>query len=161
MVRLLLLAFIVGVIYLWWHHPQRFRRDFWHRWLVPGIVSFLALLYAGSPIDLIPDFTPIGFLDDIIILLSTFWWVRQRMEKIPIEPDRRREPKSNGPRKEVWDPYAVLGISRGASRDEVTRAYREQMKLYHPDRVAELGDELQRVAHQKAIDIQRAYKELS
>jgi DnaJ-domain-containing protein 1 len=35
------------------------------------------------------------------------------------------------------------------------------MKLYHPDRVAELGEELQRVAHQKSIDIQRAYKELS
>jgi DnaJ-domain-containing protein 1 len=55
------------------------------------------------------------------------------------------------------DPYAVLGVPRGASPDEITRAYREQMKRYHPDRVADLGDELQQVAHRKTLAIQRAY----
>jgi hypothetical protein len=34
------------------------------------------------------------------------------------------------------------------------------MKLYHPDRVADLGHELQELAHRKALDIQRAYAEL-
>ena len=29
------------------------------------------------------------------------------------------------------------------------------MKRYHPDRVNQLGEELQRVAHQKTLDIQR------
>jgi DnaJ like chaperone protein len=55
------------------------------------------------------------------------------------------------------DPYAVLGVPRDASPEEITRAYREQMKRYHPDRVADLGDELQRVAHRKTLAIQRAY----
>jgi preprotein translocase subunit Sec63 len=59
-----------------------------------------------------------------------------------------------------WDPYAVLGVPSGASPDDVARAYREQMKRYHPDRVADLGPELQELAHRKALDIQRAYAEL-
>lgn len=31
------------------------------------------------------------------------------------------------------DPYAVLGVARGASKDEVTQAYRKLAKKYHPD----------------------------
>jgi len=54
----------------------------------------------------------------------------------------------------------VLGIRRGASAAEIGHAYRAQMKLYHPDRVADLGPELRGVAHRKAVDIQRAYEEL-
>jgi DnaJ-class molecular chaperone len=54
----------------------------------------------------------------------------------------------------------VLGVPRDASPEDVTRAYREQMKRYHPDRVADLGPELQQVAHQKSLDIQRAFREL-
>jgi DnaJ-domain-containing protein 1 len=34
------------------------------------------------------------------------------------------------------------------------------MKRYHPDRVDDLGEELQRVAHEKTLAIQRAYEEL-
>ena len=60
-----------------------------------------------------------------------------------------------------WDPYAVLGVARGASRDQIRDAYREQLKLYHPDRVSGLGEELQALAHDKVIEIQRAYEELT
>ncbi len=60
-----------------------------------------------------------------------------------------------------WDPWAVLGVTRGASRDEIVRAYREQLKRYHPDRVADLGPELQEVAHRKTVELQRAYAELN
>ena len=68
---------------------------------------------------------------------------------VPGEPSQR------------WDPWAVLGVPRGASRDEIARAYREQLKRYHPDRVADLGPELQQVAHRKTVELQRAYAELS
>ena len=58
------------------------------------------------------------------------------------------------------DPWTVLGVRRGASRDEIRRGYREQMKRYHPDRVDDLGEELRAVAHAKVLAIQRAYREL-
>ena len=60
-----------------------------------------------------------------------------------------------------WDPHAVLGVARGASREVITRAYREQLKRYHPDRVADLGTELQQLAHRKTVELQRAYGELT
>jgi preprotein translocase subunit Sec63 len=60
-----------------------------------------------------------------------------------------------------WDPWAVLGVPRDASREQIARAYRDQVKRYHPDRVADLGPELQQVAHRKTVELQRAYAELT
>jgi preprotein translocase subunit Sec63 len=59
------------------------------------------------------------------------------------------------------DPWEVLGVPRGASREEITRAYRERLKEYHPDRVAQLGTELRELAHEKTVEIRRAYERLT
>ncbi len=61
----------------------------------------------------------------------------------------------------TFDPYAVLGISRDASPEEVRAAYRREMVNYHPDKVAHLGKELQELAKTKAQEINRAYEELA
>jgi DnaJ-domain-containing protein 1 len=73
----------------------------------------------------------------------------------------RRGPRGQTSDGATWDPHAVLGVPRGASVEAVTQAYRERLKEYHPDRVANLGRELQELAHQKTLDIQRAYAELT
>lgn len=33
----------------------------------------------------------------------------------------------------MTDPYTTLGVSRTATADEVTRAYRDQLRTHHPD----------------------------
>lgn len=133
------------------------------QWLTAVAAILLVFLYVRSPIDLIPDGMPVGFLDDLLIATGAYVWLRRRMgleeEPAPGQEDPRetRRPSPGG----KWDPYAVLGIEHGASREEISRAYRKQMKRYHPDRVDDLGEELQRVAHERTLEIQRAYEELT
>ena len=127
-------------------------------WLRIAAAGLFVLLYLRSPIDLIPDrLGPIGLLDDLFVLLVFLAWARKQLSAAP--PYRATRRDSSYP--EGWNPYRVLGVEPGASSDDITQAYREQMKRYHPDRVADLGEELQQLAHRKAIEIQRAYEELS
>ncbi len=51
-------------------------------------------------------------------------------------------------------------MERSATRDAIRAAYRERMKEYHPDKVAQLGEALQKLAHEKSQEIQRAYQQL-
>lgn len=56
----------------------------------------------------------------------------------------------------VTDPYSVLGISKGASKEEIKRAYRKKAKEYHPD----LHPDDPRAA-EKMNEINEAYDMLS
>ena len=58
------------------------------------------------------------------------------------------------------DPYKVLGISKEATDDEVKRAYRKMAMKYHPDRVAGMGEEMQRNAAEQMKEINEAYEHI-
>src|ERR671928_1775823 len=50
------------------------------------------------------------------------------------------------------DPYAVLGVDRKASADEIKKAYRKLARKYHPDRNPEDAS-----AEERFKEIQSAY----
>ncbi len=52
--------------------------------------------------------------------------------------------------------YKVLGITPNASDDEVRKAYRKMALQHHPDRVATLGEDVQKAAQKKFQEITEA-----
>ena len=135
------------------------------RWLI-----VIAVLYVVLPRDLIPDFfgRGLGLVDDALLigLLTHFYRKRLREhvarageESGPKEQRERSSGRSDGP-EGTFDPHETLGIDSSASEQEIHDAYRARMQEYHPDKVAHLGEELQKVAHRKSIEIQRAYEQL-
>lgn len=56
--------------------------------------------------------------------------------------------------------YEIFGISHNASKEDLERAYRNLSKKYHPDKVAHLGEEFAKLAHEKFQMINRAYQEI-
>lgn len=58
------------------------------------------------------------------------------------------------------DPYEILGVSKGATPDQVKRAYREALSQYHPDKVSHLGPDIQNLAREKTHKINEAYERL-
>ena len=53
------------------------------------------------------------------------------------------------------DPYEVLGLERGASEEEVKKAYRKLSRIYHPD--ANVNNPNKDQAEEKFKEIQQAY----
>lgn len=56
------------------------------------------------------------------------------------------------------DPYSVLGVSRGASDDEIKKAYRDLARKYHPDNYTD--SPLSELAEEKMKEINEAYDEI-
>lgn len=54
------------------------------------------------------------------------------------------------------DAYAVLGISKDATDDDVRKAYRRMAIEHHPDKVAALGDDIKAAATKKFQEINNA-----
>jgi hypothetical protein len=59
----------------------------------------------------------------------------------------------------TFDPFEVLGVAPGATKDEVRAAYRNLVVRYHPDK--HRGNPLEELAAAKLVEINRAYAMLS
>ncbi len=57
----------------------------------------------------------------------------------------------------IADPYAVLELLPGATEKEFKAAYRRKAAQYHPDRLNDLGTELQQLANRKMLELNAAW----
>ncbi|MDS1030276.1 DnaJ domain-containing protein [Bacillota bacterium LX-D] len=58
----------------------------------------------------------------------------------------------------MGDNYEILGVRRGASKEEIQNAYRELVKKYHPDKYRD--NPLADLAQEKMKEINEAYNQL-
>jgi DnaJ like chaperone protein len=56
--------------------------------------------------------------------------------------------------------FAVLGLARGASAEQIKTAWRSLSKENHPDRVTHLGEEFRKLADERMRKINGAYETL-
>jgi hypothetical protein len=138
------------------------------KWLIVA-----ALVYLIVPFDLVPDFIGLpGRIDDVLILAWLAWFYRSHIRQY-VAPgfgsdsaggassgNAGQGAPAGRASAHAFDAYEVLGITHSASSDEIQSAYRARMGEYHPDKVAHLGEALQKLAHEKSQEIQRAYREL-
>jgi preprotein translocase subunit Sec63 len=61
----------------------------------------------------------------------------------------------------VFDPYAVLGVPRDASEEDIRAAYQEARLKYDPDQVTHLSADVQEHFKAKAQAVDRAHKNLT
>lgn len=150
------------------------------------LLGIIALAYLISPLDLIPDlFIPyIGWIDDTFVIGIIIYYLK--FGRLPNFFYHKNKGKTQGgearfsgdgshfgnngksrpenasfrtgkKEKTKKTPHETLGIAPGATREEIHAAYREAVKQYHPDRVAHLGKDLQKLANERFIEIKEAY----
>ncbi|MFL5320292.1 MAG: DnaJ family molecular chaperone [Myxococcaceae bacterium] len=78
----------------------------------------------------------------------------RRIEDEDTNPRARPLPASDkGP-----DPYAVLGLTRGVSKDDAKKAFRALIAQYHPDKVSHLAPEFKELADKRTREILAAWE---
>lgn len=76
----------------------------------------------------------------------------------PPPREERPPPRPADPR--PGSDHELLGVSTHVTPKELTVAYRDQVKLNHPDKVAHLSPALQRFAQQQTVALTQAYERL-
>ncbi|MDY6935877.1 MAG: DnaJ domain-containing protein [Spirochaetota bacterium] len=130
------------------------------------LLWIIAIAYLLNPFDIVPDFLlGAGWIDDLSIIALVVWWI-SRMKRIhktgraSSYSYRKEQQSTDNKRYPDDDPYKILGIKQGASKEEIRSAYNRLIVQYHPDKVQHLGQEFQEMAHNKFISIQKAYETL-
>jgi len=62
--------------------------------------------------------------------------------------------------KDTTSAYRILEVTPDASEEELKKAYRRMALKYHPDRVAHLGDDMQKAANSKFQELNAAYEQI-
>ena len=133
------------------------------------ILIIFGIAYFISPIDIIPDFfiPYLGWLDDTFVIGIIIYLIRYG--KLPyfknfshlfssFKKNSENFTQNNKEKSKIHkSPYEILGIKKNATKKGIQKAYKDKVKQYHPDKVSHLGEELQKIAKEKFLEIQDAY----
>ena len=72
--------------------------------------------------------------------------------------EERARPPPHQP--ELIGPWTILGVEQNASQDEIRRAFHKLAVQYHPDKVHHMGEDFQKIAHEKFTELQEAYERM-
>jgi DnaJ like chaperone protein len=62
--------------------------------------------------------------------------------------------------KDTTSAYRILEITPDATNDELKKAYRRMALKYHPDRLAHLGEDVQKASNAKFQEVNSAYEKI-
>lgn len=62
--------------------------------------------------------------------------------------------------KETDSAYEILGVSKSSTNDEIKKAYRSMAVKYHPDKVSNMGEDIQNAAKEKFQTLNDAYERI-
>jgi len=126
----------------------------------------LALAYLAFPRDLLPDWLiGFGWIDDIVVLYLLWRFFLRgavaRQAGGAGQYRNRGDSENHTGQVQPKNPYDILEIEPGASKEQIHKAYRTLANKYHPDKIAHLGAEFQALAEEKFKEIQAAYDYLT
>lgn len=86
-------------------------------------------------------------------------WSAPPPRSAPPPPPPRDEPRTPRPRPvSAEGPYEVLELDPAATDADAKKAYREAVRLNHPDKVAHMSKAIQRFAHDRMLLINAAWE---
>ena len=101
-----------------------------------------------------------------LLLIQRMWaWIGDRPDKKKRAGDtqrskgqqRARRKRQEAPQRAPW--WEVLGVSQEASLEEINRHYRQAIRMYHPDKVAEMAPEIIALAEQRTKELNAAFSQ--
>jgi len=105
--------------------------------------------------------TRLGIKEEGLELLKNFSRLKESFQKTENSSLRIKEALKRLRDSIPENPYEVLNVPQNATKEEIKNAYRKLAHQYHPDKTAQLGPELQEVAHRKMKEINAAYEMLT
>src|SRR5688572_24296532 len=100
----------------------------------------------------------------LVYMAMRFW--HTLLGSLKAHPDAGRvpppppPPPPSRPAPAGGSPYDVLGVKPGATQREIRQAYQRLVQQYHPDKVGDMGPELQELAERRTKEITAAYNQL-
>lgn len=104
----------------------------------------------------------------VLICLAIGYWLVARILPGPDAPRPTDTAKdvdaAQPPGPPTYEPvtlsnwHRILEVNENASREEINAAYRRKISQYHPDKVAQMGEDIRAVADAKSQQINAAYE---